>query len=92
MCTFNITVSEDVLTMLQPRFSRESFGTWLQQHVDDLVGNVSEAATDNRSPIARTPEEMKSIVEERLCLMESGEVTYIDGEEGFAKIHARYGL
>ena len=92
MCTYNITVSEDVLAMLEPRFSRESFGAWLQQHVDELLGDISTEIINSRSPIAHTSEEMKTIVEERLRLMESGQATYIDGEEGFAKIRARYGL
>ena len=41
---------------------------------------------------AHTVEDMKSIVKERIHLMETGEATYIDGEEGFAQIRMRYGL
>lgn len=91
MCTYNITVDEAALRKLQPLFSREAFGQWLQRHVDELVENMT-AEQHADSPIARTEEEMKAIVEERLQLMESGKATYIDGETGFAQIRARYGL
>lgn len=37
-------------------------------------------------------EKLKAIVTERIRLMESGEATYIDGEEGFAQIRMRFGL
>lgn len=91
MCTYNITVDEYALRKLHPSFSRESFGRWLQRHVDDLVEDMTaEQHTD--SPIAHTEEEMKVIVEERLHLMESGKATYVDGETGFAQIRARYGF
>lgn len=91
MCTYNITVDEAALRKLQPSFSREAFGQWLQRHVDELVEYMT-AEQHADSPIARTEEEMKAIVEERLQLMESGKATYIDGETGFAQIRARYGL
>jgi hypothetical protein len=91
MCTYNITVDENALRKLQPAFSRESFGHWLQRHVDDLVEDMT-AEQYNDSPIAHTEEMMKSIVEERLELMESGKAKYIDGEVGFAQIRARYRL
>ena len=91
MCTYNITVDESALRRLQPSFSREAFGRWLQRHVDNLVEDMTaDQYTD--SPIAHTEEEMKAIVEERINLMESGKATYIDGETGFAQIRARYGL
>lgn len=91
MCTYNITVDEAALRRLQPSFSREAFGRWLQRHVDDLVeGMTAEQQTD--LPIAHTEKEMKAIVEERLRLMESGKASYVEGETGFAQIRARYGL
>lgn len=91
MCTYNITVDEAALRKLQPSFSREAFGQWLQRHVDELVEDMT-AEQHADSPIARTEEEMKAIIEKRLQLMESGKATYIDGETGFAQIRARYGL
>ena len=39
-----------------------------------------------------TADEMRTIVANRIRRMESGEATYIDGEEGFALIRERYGL
>ena len=91
MCTYNITVDESALRKMQPSFSREAFGRWLQRHVDELVADIV-AEPHSESPIAHTEEEMKAIVEERLRLMESGQATYVDGEKGFAQIKARYGL
>lgn len=91
MCTYNITVDESALRKVQPSFNRETFGRWLQRHVDELVADIV-AEPHSESPIAHTEEEMKAIVEERLRLMESGQATYVDGEKGFAQIKARYGL
>lgn len=91
MCTYNITVDESALKRLHPSFNRESFGRWLQRHVDDLVEDMT-AEQHIDSPIAHTEEKMKAIVEERIKLMESGKATYIDGDTGFAQIRARYGL
>lgn len=91
MCTYNITVDEVALQKLQPAFSREAFGRWLQRHVDDLVEDMTaEQYTD--SPIAHTEEEMKAIVEERLRRFDAGEITTIPGEQVFAQIRARYGF
>ena len=45
----------------------------------------------NPSPNAHTPEEMKSIVAQRIKEMEAGTATYVDGEAGFALIRSRYG-
>jgi hypothetical protein len=90
MCTYNITVDESALRKVQPSFSREAFGRWLQRHVDELVADiVAEPRTE--SPIGHTEEEMKAIVEERLRLMESGKATYIDGEKVSHKLGLWYG-
>lgn len=91
MCTYNITVNEKSLSRMRPAFSREAFGQWLQHHVDQLVAEMS-GDEPRPSPNAHSREEMKAIVEERLRLMESGQATYVDGEEVFAQIRARYGF
>ena len=44
------------------------------------------------SPNAHSAEEMKSVVAQRIREMEAGNASYIDGEEGFATIRARYGF
>ena len=92
MCTYTITVDDKALKRLRPTFTQESFGVWLQQHVDNLVEDITSDAPHSESPIAHTAEEMKAIVVERLRRMESGEATYIDGSAGFEQIHAKYGL
>ena len=91
MCTYNITVDEAALQNLQPAFSREAFGRWLQRHVDDLVKDMT-SGQHSVSPNAHTEEEMKAIVEERLRQLEDGEATLIPGEQVFAQIRARYGF
>ena len=91
MCTYNITVDEAALRKLQPLFSREAFGQWLQRHVDELVEDMTtEQHAD--SPIAHTEEEMKAIVEERLLQLDAGEETLIPGKQVFSQIRARYGF
>jgi len=91
MCTYNITVDEAALRRMQPSFSREAFGRWLQRHVDLLVEDMTaEQHTD--SPIAHTEEEMKAIVEDRLRRYEAGETITVPGEQVFAQICARYGF
>jgi hypothetical protein len=92
MCTYTITVDDKALKRLRPAFTQESFGVWLQQHVDNLVEDITSDAPHSESPIAHTAEEMKAIVVERLRRMESGEATYIDGSAGFEQIRAKYGL
>ena len=91
MCTYNITVDENALRKLQPAFNRETFGHWLQRHVDDLVEDMT-AEQHIDSPIAHTEEEMKSIVEERLRQLDAGEASIIPGEQVIAQIRARYGF
>ena len=91
MCTYNITVDDAALRKIQPSFSREAFGKWLQRHVDDLIEDMTaEQHTD--SPIAHTEEEMKAIVEERLQKLDAGEATLFSGEQVFSQIRARYGF
>ena len=92
MCTYNITVDEAALRKLQPSFSRESFGRWLQRHVDELVEDMTTEQQHTDSPIAHTEDEMKAIVEERLQQLDAGETTLISGEQVFAQIRARYGF
>ena len=91
MCTYNINVDEAALRKLQPAFSRETFGRWLQRHVDDLVEDMT-AEQHSDSPIAHSEEEMKAIVEERLRRFEAGETKTMPGEQVFAQIRARYGF
>ncbi|MBP5497675.1 MAG: addiction module protein [Bacteroidales bacterium] len=91
MCTYNITVDDKVLKKLRPTFTRESFGKWLQQHVDNLMEDIT-AEEYNESPIAHTAEEMKAIVIERLKRLDSGESKLIPSEEVYAQIRERYGF
>lgn len=91
MCTYNITVDESALRKMQPSFSREAFGRWLQHHVDELVADITaEPRTD--SPIFHTEEEMKSIVEERLRRLDAGETSTIPSEQVFSQLRTRYGF
>ncbi|MBQ7711151.1 MAG: addiction module protein [Bacteroidales bacterium] len=91
MCTYTIIVDETALRRLQPSFSRESFGRWLQHHVDTLVEDMATEQHPD-SPIARSEEEMRAVVEERLQQLDAGEATLIPGEQVFAQIRARYGF
>ena len=45
-----------------------------------------------KDPHADSTKKLKAIVTDRIRLMESGEATYIDGEEGFTQIRMRFGL
>ena len=92
MCTVTINIDDATVRRINPNLtSRESISQWLQRQVDELI---DEMAFQPRSisPNAHTAEEMKAIVAERIRLMESGEATFIDGEEGFAQIRSRYGF
>ena len=91
MCTYKITVDENLIEQMKPTFNKESFGQWLQQYVDGLVERMT-MGRDMKSPIAYTEEEMMAIVSERIRKMEAGEAKFIDGEEVFAQIRERYGL
>lgn len=92
MCTVSINIDDAAVRRINPLLtSRESISLWLQRQVDELIENMA-VQPHALSPNAHTAEEMKAIVADRIRLMESGEATYIDGEEGFAQIRKRYGL
>ena len=92
MCTVSINIDDAIVRRINPLLTtRESIGLWLQHQVDELIEEMA-IQSHSLSPNAHTTEEMKTIVAERIRLMESGEATFIDGEEGFAQIRTRYGL
>ncbi len=92
MCTVTINIDDATVRRINPNLTtRESISQWLQRQVDELIEEMA-VLSDSVSPNAYTAEEMKSIVAERIQLMESGEAAYIDGEEGFVQIRSRYGL
>lgn len=92
MCTVSINIDDVAVRRINPSLtSRESIVQWVQRQVDDLIEEMS-VWPYSPSPNAHTAEEMKAIVAERVHLMETGEATYVDGEEGFAQIRMRYGL
>ena len=92
MCTVSITIDDAIMRRINPNLtSRESIGEWLQQQVNEWLMEMV-VQPRSLSPNAHTAEEMKTIITERIHLMETGEATYIDGEEGFAQIRKRYGL
>ncbi len=92
MCTISINIDEVAVRRINPLLtSRESISRWLQHQVDEMIEEMA-LQPHSKSPNAHTAEEMKAIVADRIKMMESGEATYIDGEEGFAQIRARYGL
>ena len=92
MCTVSINIDDTMVRRINPNLtSRESIGQWLQRQVDELIADMA-IQPQTLSPNAHTAEEMKAIVAERIHLMETGQATFIDGEEGFAQIRTRYGL
>lgn len=92
MCTVSIDIDDTIVRRINPNLtSRESIGQWLQQEVNEWLMEMA-VQSHSLSPNAHTEEEMKTIVSERIHLMETGKATYIDGEEGFAQIRMRYGL
>ena len=91
MCTYKITVDENVMEQLKPTLSEEDLGQLLQQYVDDLMERMT-IESSSQSPISRTEEEMRAIVKDRIRKMELGAASYIDGKVGFAQIREQYGL
>ena len=92
MCTYNITVDENVLASRYPGVASEKFGKWLQRWVDDMMSVDSPATNGNISPNAHTYEEMKSAIRERIDRIEAGEAKFYSHEEVFSSIRDRYGL
>ena len=76
---------------MRPAVTPEAFGLLLQRYVDEWVDELASYSA-SPSPNAYTPEEMKSIVAQRIQQMEAGTATYVDGEEVFAFIRSKYGL
>lgn len=92
MCTVSIKVDDEMMQRISPELTTpSSIGEWLQHQVDELIKERT-GFTKTLSPNVHTSAEMQAIVKKRLELMESGEATYIDGEEGFAQIRTHYGL
>ena len=92
MCTVNIKVDERAMRRINPELTNsEKIGKWLQSVVDEMLEGLTEKS-HGLSPNAHTAEAMKSIVLERIGLMEAGKAAFVDGEEGFAQIRARHGL
>lgn len=99
MCTVTLNINEAQVRRVNPSLTdMASITRWVQRLVDRSISLLDdeEETFDTKShplsPNAHSREEMKAIVEERLRLMESGQATYTDGEQGFAQIRARYGL
>lgn len=85
MCTVSINIDDATVRRINPLLtSRESISLWLQHQVDELIENMA-IQSHSLSPNVHSAEEMKAIVADRIRLMESGEATYIDGEEGFIR-------
>ena len=83
MCTVSINIDDATVRRINPLLtSHESISLWLQHQVDELIENMA-IQSHSLSPNVHSAEEMKAIVADRIRLMESGEATYIDGEEGF---------
>lgn len=92
MCTYNITVDENVLAYRYPNVGREQFGELLQKWVDDMMSDDVPVATSQVSPNAHTYEEMKTALRERIDKIEAGEATFHTNEEVFSSIRDRYGI
>lgn len=92
MCTYNITVDENVLARRYPDVGREKFGELLQKWVDDMMTDDTPAAANHLSPNAHSYEEMKTTLRERIDKIETGEATFHTNEEVFSSIRDRYGL
>ena len=92
MCTYNITVDENMLEQLYPNVGREMFGELLQKWVDDMMSDATPVAASRVSPNAHTYEEMKTALHERIEKIEAGEATFHTNEEVFSSIRNRYGI
>lgn len=92
MCTYNITVDENMLEQLYPNVGREKFGELLQKWVDDMMSDDTPVAASRVSPNAHTHEEMKTALHERVDKIEAAEATFHTNEEVFSSIRDRYGI
>ncbi len=91
MCTRTIKINDALMDRVKPLFSNdEDLQRWLEEQIETALLSIS-SGQEAEMPCC-SDDEMCKIVKERLELMESGEATYIDGEEGFAQIRAKYGL
>jgi len=92
MCTYNITVDENMLEQLYPNVGREKFGELLQKWIDDMMSDDTPVAAGRVSPNAHTYEEMKTALHERVDKIEAAEATFHTNEEVFSSIRDRYGI
>ena len=92
MCTYNITVDENVLAHRYPNVGREKFGELLQKWVDDMMSGDTPVAASRISPNAHTYEKMKTALHERVDKIEAAKATFHTNEEVFSSIRDRYGI
>ena len=92
MCTYNITVDENMLEQLYPNVGREKFGELLQKWIDDMMSDDTPVAASRISPNAHTYEKMKTALHERVDKIEAAKATFHTNEEVFSSIRDRYGI
>ena len=92
MCTYNITVDENMLEQLYPNVGREKLGELLQKWIDDMMSEEANVAAGRVSPKDHNYEEMKTALHERVDKIEAAEATFHTNEEVFSSIRDRYGI
>lgn len=91
MCTYKITLEDDLMERVRPAFSSEdALLRWMTENMKSLLVNFSKSLAT--PPCTYSDEEMLSIVKERLQMLENGTAKLIDGDEVFSQIRTRYGL
>ena len=90
MCVVSIKVDEARLQKIDPSFAdTDIISRWLQSRVDELIDELSMMY---KSPNAHTAEEMRTIIENRIHRLETGEEKLIPNEVVLDKIRKKYGF
>ena len=90
MCTFNITVDEQIISRMSPAISREAFGLLLQRYVDEFVEKFVDVSKE--VPCTYTHEEMMTICDQRLDDILSGRATTLSHDEVMENMSRKYQL
>jgi hypothetical protein len=92
MCTRTIHINDRLMEQVRPMFPNDDdLQRWLEEQMESVLIRFS-VQQKSTMPCSYTDEEMYSIVRERLQDLEDGTAEFVDGDEVFSKIRARYGF
>ncbi len=91
MCTYNITLEEELLERIRPAFKNEdALQHWMSEKMTALLLSFSDSLST--PPCSYSQDEMYDMVNARLQHLEQGTAELIDGDQFFSQMRTQYGI